>query len=115
MNRQMASQKEYSRDNPPELGWDHPSYRVRVRQLNYLWGSAGVAQNINFPSPLILHVRNDELGEQVTFGTETAGGTQSTIGTLNPGECISIPLQNITGVFASCTLNSTVSCFIRTS
>lgn len=114
-----SSQCEYSREGPPSgfMG-DHPSYRVRVRGTMYLWGSeggaAGITQNLTFPSPLILHVRNDKFGESIGFGTETADGTQTQIGTLQAGECVSIPVQNICGVFATCKLDSMVSCAIKT-
>jgi hypothetical protein len=94
-------------------GWVHPSYEVRVRGTMYLWGSAGVTQNISFDKPILLHIRNDLFGEVVTFGTQLAGGTQTMIGTLQPGECVSIPLQDISGVFATCTLESKVCCLIK--
>ena len=96
----------------PDHGLD---YQVRVRGRSYLWGSEGITENVAFPSPLLLHVRNDLFGASVTIGTETASGTRSRIGTLQAGEYVSIPVQNIRGVFATCTLTSTVSCSIRTS
>jgi hypothetical protein len=88
------------------------SYEVRVRGTLYLWGSAGITQNTSYTSPLLLHIRNDEHGEVVTLGTQVAAGTQTTYGTLQPGECYSIPIQQISGVFASCALESTVYCVI---
>lgn len=94
--------------------WSHPTYKVRVRATMYLWGSAGITQNITFDRPLILHIHNDIFGEQITFGT-VAGGTQTKIGTLQPGECVSIPVQGLSGVFATCTLESVVSCLIKES
>jgi hypothetical protein len=42
-----------------------------------------------------------------------AAGTKTSFGTLQPGECVSIPLQNLTGVFATCAFESTVECLIR--
>jgi hypothetical protein len=93
--------------------WIRPSYEIRVRGTKYLWGSAGLTKNIKFDRPVILHIHNDPFGERVTLGTQVASGTQTTMGTLSPGECISIPMQNISGVFASCTLESVVSCVIR--
>jgi len=79
----------------------------------YLWGSAGITQNITFDKPLVLHVRNDVFGEAIGLGTQVASGAQTTIGTLQPGECVSVPLQNISGVFATCTTESTVACLIK--
>lgn len=103
-------------------------YKVRVRPTTTaaaptqcLWGSAGLSQNISFPKPLILHIRNDLFGEPVTFGTQVAPTgsaplpTYTTIGTLQPGECISIPLQECSGVFATCAVKSTVYCLIKDS
>jgi hypothetical protein len=93
--------------------WTHPSYEVRVRGTMYLWGSAGVTKNIKFDRPILLHIRNDLFGEPITFGTQAAGGAQAPIGTLQPGECVSIQLQDIVGVFATCTLESNVRCLIK--
>jgi hypothetical protein len=96
-----------------DVSWTHPSYELRVRGTIYLWGSAGITQDIAFSRPLHFYVRNDPFGEPITFGTRVASGAQTTIGTIQPGECVSIPLQNISGVFASCALESTVHCLIR--
>jgi len=79
----------------------------------YLWGSAGVTTNIKFHKPILLHIHNDLFGDVVSFGTQVAGGTETKIGTLEPGEFVSIPLQNITGVFATCQHESKVCCLIR--
>jgi hypothetical protein len=93
------------------------SYEVRVRGTavpKYLWGSAGVKpQNIIFDKPLILHIRNDIFGEKITFGTQVASGVQTPMGTLQPGECVSIPLQDLSGVYATCDLESDVACLIK--
>jgi hypothetical protein len=107
--RTSSSTAEYDR-------WTHPSYEVRVRGIvppSYLWGSAGVTKDIKFAKPVLLHIRNDLFGEIVTLGTQVAAGTQTTIGTLQPGECVSIPLQDISGVFATCVLESNVGCLIK--
>lgn len=99
--------------------WTQPSYEIRVRgttPATYLWGSAGVKPaNITFDKPLILHIRNDPFGETITFGTQVASGTQTPVGTLGAGECISISLQNMSGVFATCLLESRVACLIKGS
>jgi len=106
--------------------WSEFHYKVRVRPaappkpFQCIWGSAGLLQAITFPNPLILHIRNDLFGEQVTFGTQVpnappAPPTQTTIGTLQPGECVSIPLQGYSGIFATCAVESTVYCLIKGS
>lgn len=87
-------------------------YKVKVRGSMFLWGSASITQNLTFANPLLLHVRNDEHGEPVTFGTLSIDGTRNTLGTLQAGEAFSVPIQNIIGVFASCTLDSSVSCTV---
>jgi hypothetical protein len=92
---------------------DRAAYKVRVRGTLYLWGSAGITTDITFPSPLLLHICNEKHGEAITFGTQVAAGTQTTMGTLQPGECVSIPIQLISGVFASCDTESTVYCLIN--
>lgn len=91
----------------------HASYEVRVRGTMFLWGSAGITVNAAFDKPLLLHLRNNVFGEIITVGTQVAGGAQTTLGTLQPGECISIPIQHISGVFAKCALESNVDCLIH--
>jgi hypothetical protein len=99
--------------------WTQATYEVRVRGTKakpmYLWGSKGLSQDISFDKPLILHIRNHLFGELITFGTQVAAGTQTPYGTLQPGECVSIPLHNISGVFAftNSGLESTVCCLIK--
>jgi hypothetical protein len=94
-------------------GWIHPSYEVRVRETVYLWGSAGLTEDITFARPLLLHVHNDDFGEPITIGTQVASGTRTSLGTLAPSECVSIPVQTISGVYASCALETTVRCLIK--
>lgn len=93
--------------------WTQPSYEVRVRGTMYLWGSAEVTHNIRFAKPLVLHILNDTFGEAITFGTRVASGTQTTLGTLKPGQCISLPVHDISGIFATCEFESTVCCVIK--
>lgn len=93
--------------------WIHPAYEIRVRGTVFLWGSAGVSKNITFDKPLHFHIKNDVLGTAITFGTRLASGAQTAIGTLEPGECVSIPVQDISGVFADCASESMVCCIIR--
>ncbi len=93
--------------------WPLPSYEVRVRGTIFLWGSAGLTQNMTFKSEPVLHLRNDTFGEAISFGTRLANGTQTTLGSLQPGECVSVPLEGISGVFATCTAESSVCCVIK--
>lgn len=107
-----------------------PGYEVTVRGpgvgtgpwswpgIDFLWGSANIPNPIPFDKPLILNIRNDIFGEDVTFGTLVGllgpGGTQTQIGILQPGECVSIQISNISGVYATCApgLESVVGCII---
>jgi hypothetical protein len=102
--------------------WTQPSYERRVRGDTppiYLWGSAGITQGIAFDKPLILHIRNDLFGQPISLSTvASSSATPVVVGRLQPGECISIQLQNISGVFASCVpdsdpLESMVACIIK--
>ena len=91
----------------------HASYEIRVRNTMYLWGSAGVTVSIPFDKPLLLHIRNNVFGEAVTLATVGASG--QSYGTIQPGECLSIPIQNISGVSATCAGETTVDCLIQAS
>ena len=111
--------------------WSLLQYKVRVRPTpapyQCLWGSATLIQNIDFPAdkPLILHICNDPYGAPVTFGTQVVASppsppnappAQTTYGTLQPGERVSIQVQGVSGVFATAgTDESTVYCLIKES
>jgi hypothetical protein len=88
-------------------------YRVKVRGTVHLWGSAGITQDMTFPNPLLLHISNDTFGEPVALGTETVAGAHSAIGTIQPGEHLTIPIQGLSGVVATCSPHSTVTCSLR--
>jgi hypothetical protein len=107
-----------------------PHYEVRVRGpgigsgpwpwpgINFLWGSPNIPNPIGFATPLILHIRNDPIGEDVTFGTLVGlltTGKTTQIGILQPGECVSIQLLKISGLYATCAagLESVVACIIK--
>ena len=102
--------------------WTRPNYERRVRQTStspgptFLWGSAGITQNLSADKPLVLHLRNDTFGQQITLGTQVTSATQTqtqtSYGSLQPAECISIPLQGLSGVFATCDTESVVACLI---
>ncbi|GAA3429506.1 hypothetical protein GCM10018953_66900 [Streptosporangium nondiastaticum] len=93
--------------------WDSPAYSVKVRGLRYLWGSAGITQNLTFEKPLILHVANDRAGEPITIGTQVAAGAKTALGTLQPGEYLSLSVNDISGVYADCALDSIVHCLVH--
>jgi hypothetical protein len=92
---------------------DDRDYEVTVRRHAYLWGSAGIAVDVTFPTPLMLHVGNDVHGEAVRISTETANGVKKVIGKVKPGEYVTIPIQKHRGVLAECAVKSTVRCAIR--
>ncbi len=70
-------------------------------------------KDIAFAHPLVLHIRNDTFGEPITLGTRVASGASTTLGVIEPGECVSLPLETLSGVFAICALETTVSCFLH--
>src|SRR5690349_12255738 len=77
------------------------TYEVKVRGTTYLWGSKGITRN--FAWPLLLCIRNDYTGDQLSFGTETTTDEDQTIyGALNPGEAYTVSLLGLRGVFAQC-------------
>ena len=87
------------------------NYEVKVRGTMYLWGSSAITVNLAWP--LLLVIRNDVVGDPVTIGTETsAPGDRRTFGTLQPGECYTIPLLGVRGVFATCDVDSNLTCTI---
>lgn len=88
-------------------------YDVKVRGTApplYLWGSSGIALNLNWP--LILSLRNDAAGDPIEIHSETTDGEKKLVGTLQAGECYAIPLLGLRGVFATCDTDSNVSCAI---
>lgn len=99
--------------SPCLTSWTHPSYELRVRGHAYLWGSAGIQTNLKFDRALRLHLRNDQFGEPVTLATRVAGEALTTIGTLEAGECVTLPVQDIAGVRATCATETTVHCLIN--
>jgi hypothetical protein len=87
------------------------SYDVKVRGTMFLWGSEDITVNLGWP--LLLVIRNDVQGDPVTFGTETTTtDSRKTFGILQPGECYTIPLLGLRGVFATCEVDSNVTCTI---
>jgi hypothetical protein len=96
----------------PNNFWNAPAYSVKVRGTRYLWGSAGLTKDLTFGKPFILHIANDRAGQPVTIGTRVAAGTETDLGTIQPGECLSVPVAGISGVYAECALDSLVHCLI---
>ncbi len=56
--------------------WTRPNYERRVRPIRtvsgltitvsgptFLWGSAGITQNLSSEKPLVLHIRNNTFGQ----------------------------------------------------
>lgn len=96
----------------PGIVWGAPAYSVNVRGARYLWGSAGLTANLSFSKPFNLHIANDRAGEPVTIGNRVAAGAQTELGTLEPGECVSVPINGISGVYAECATESLLHCLI---
>jgi hypothetical protein len=96
----------------PNGFWSAPVYSIKVRGLRYVWGSAGLIQNLKFEKPFILHLANDRAGEAVTIGTHVATGANTNLGTIQPGECVSVSVNEISGIYADCALETIVHCLI---
>jgi hypothetical protein len=93
------------------LGHAMYSYSVKVRATAYLWGSSGISAPLSVP--LLLIVRNDLWGDPIEIGSENLSSSRG-LGTLQPGECWTVPLQGLRGVFAKCATDSTVTCTLIT-
>jgi hypothetical protein len=88
------------------------SYEVKVRDRVWLWGSAGIRVNLNWP--VLLTIRNNLFGEAIQIGTQRGGVDAQQIGSLQPGESYTIPLVGLSGVFATCSTDTSVACTIDT-
>lgn len=86
------------------------SYIVKVRGKTYVWGSNGLTSTLAWP--LLLVINNDALGDPITVGSEATGSNSTSYGTLQPGECWTVPLQGLRGVFANCPTDTTLACSI---
>lgn len=88
-------------------------FELRVRGSKYLWGSAGLKQDAVFSVPPVLHLQNDPYGEKIELSLATADGGRTDLGSLAPGECLSVEIQNMTGVIAHCGAESLVRCALK--
>jgi len=88
------------------------SYDVKIRDRFWLWGSAGIAVNLDWP--ILLTIRNNLFGEEIQIVTQRGGVDADQIGSLQPGECYTIPLAGLSGVYATCQADTNVTCTITT-
>ena len=86
------------------------NYIVRVRGRVYAWGSSDL--KIGLKLPLILVINNDSFGDTVEVVTEKNTGSPFTLGTIQPGQCWTIPLEGLRGVTVSCATDTTLACSI---
>lgn len=91
---------------------NRPRYEVRVRAKAFLWGSDKITRDLIFDRPLILHIRNDAVGVDMDIAMLSAGGTTTSVGGLRPGECVSVPIQKIMAVVATCNGETLAGCII---
>jgi hypothetical protein len=111
MNQALVNSARADDDRHHPNAWHE--YRRRVHNTVYLWGSAGLSKDMTFARPPILHIHNDLFGEAIAISTRKANGTIDSLGTLQGGECISIVIDGISGVFATCAKESTAICRLR--
>jgi hypothetical protein len=99
---------------PGELSayWNASTYSVKVRGLTYLWGSAGLTKDMKFEKALVLHIANDLAGEPVKIGVQIASGIKTEFGIIQPGERISVSVNDLSGIYADCTSESLVHCLL---
>ena len=84
-------------------------YAIKVRDKTYLWGSNGILADLAWPLLLVIH--NDLRGDPIDIAAES-GAIETVLGTLQPGECWTLPLVNLRGVHATCASDSVVTCTI---
>lgn len=92
--------------------WNSLTYTVKVRGLKYVWGSAGLTKDAKFEKAFILHIANNLAGEPIKIGMQIASGTKTELGILQPGERISVSVNDISGIYADCSSESLVHCCI---
>jgi hypothetical protein len=85
------------------------NYIVTVRGKTYLWGSSGITADLQWP--LLLVISNAVVGDAIGLGSDGADGSGD-YGTVQAGECWTLPLLGLRGVFATCPTDSTVACAI---
>ncbi|TWG78961.1 hypothetical protein L602_000800000300 [Cupriavidus gilardii J11] len=86
------------------------NYVVRVRGKTYAWGSSDI--HIDLEYPLLLVINNDALGDPVELRSENVAGGVTALGTLQPGECWTLPLRGLRGVSAICSTDTSLACSI---
>lgn len=85
-------------------------YVVNVREKTYVWGSDTINTDLSWP--LLLVINNDPIGDPVSLGSETADGGSADYGTLQPGQCWTIPLHGFRAVYAVCDTDTNLACSI---
>lgn len=93
-------------------------YSVKIKknpgvvEKTYIWGGQSIAFNLK--SSLFLVIRVPEQGEDIQIKTESKDiSTPRDIGTLKAGELFTIPLNEIKGVYATCSQDIRVDCSIE--
>jgi hypothetical protein len=86
------------------------TYTVKVKSPTYLWGSGGVTGDLSVP--LVLTIHNDLWGDPIQLSSD-GGGNTTDLGTLQPGECWTIPLLGLHGVRATCEADSSLTCTLE--
>jgi hypothetical protein len=78
------------------------NYRVKVRGETYLWGGSLIEKKFEPQSPVYIHFRVDETGEQIKLARkQDQNSSLEQLGFLNPGESFTIQLRGLVGVIAS--------------
>lgn len=87
------------------------TYKVKVQGTTFLWGGAEVRAKLNSPMQLVFRVAEND--EPIRFG-RFVDGKQADLGVLRAGECYSLSVHELSGVFASAVapLDTHVECML---
>jgi hypothetical protein len=94
-------------------------YRVKVvrsavRRVTFLWGGSGV--DVSLASDLTLTFRVPDEGEAIVFGVIKSNPRREIrLGQLEIGEAFTVPLRDITGVYAHTVIDTHdtyVDCYV---
>jgi hypothetical protein len=90
------------------------SYKVKVRDKVYLWGSASISEAPGVALLLSIHV--DHVGEAIDIYRDAPGHGSRSIGRLEPGQVFTLNLKDSSSIYATCEHGGDVlvSCVLHT-
>lgn len=85
------------------------NYTTKVKDKVFLWGSDNVFERLDFS--LFLTIHNDPYGDEIRI-FKFDGSSDTDMGALRPGECWTVPLSGLHGVYGLCDTDSAVNCVV---